>query len=67
MVDESFEFLIGAGVFQFPECIGQAPVMPFVVLGVLGVKAVPKGVAQLGMVAGDGPDVGKLVAEGYDL
>ena len=67
MVDESFEFLIGAGVFQFPKCIGQAPVLPFVVFGVFGMKALPEGVAHLGIVAGNGPDVGKLVAEGYDL
>ena len=67
MIDELLKLLVGEGVAEFTERIGQSSVVPLVVLGVLGMEEVPELVTLLGIVAGDGPHVRELVAQGHDL
>ena len=67
LIDEIFKLLVGEGVAEFAEGCGQPPVVPLVVLGILGVEEVPQGIALLGIVAGDGPHIREFVAQGYNL
>ena len=46
MIDEIFKLLVGEGVAEFTERIRQSPVVPLVILGVLGMVSLSEATSE---------------------
>ena len=67
LIDKIFKLLVGEGVAEFTERIGQSPVVPLVLLAILHVKEVPKLITLYGEVTGNSTHIRQLIAHCHDL
>ena len=67
MIDQTFKFAESERVLQFAQGVRQAAVVPFVVLGVLGVEEVPQRVPLDGIVARNRAHIGQFVPQRHHL
>ena len=66
-VDEAEELLVGEGVGEFGEGIGEAAVMPLVIGFILGMEDFPQFVSLRLVVSPDGAHVTEFIAQRHNL